>query len=163
MDWNHNQKRYRPSFRCAYRTYWQKYVLIWLRAWRSVNMVQFLAWERDSFLLWNIQAPSGAHPTSYSVGTGALFPRGKVAGAWKLTTAWSSAEVHSEWTDTSTTLYTTMAHKDNFNFYAVNFRNVCVYYVLSSKQETEVSVLCCTRWIINVLFTRDWKCCVGRI
>jgi len=29
-----------------------------------------------------VQTASGAHPASYSMGIGGVFPRGKAAGAW---------------------------------------------------------------------------------
>jgi hypothetical protein len=35
-----------------------------------------------SFNLW-VQTCSGAHPASYSMGTGGPFPEGKCAGAWR--------------------------------------------------------------------------------
>jgi hypothetical protein len=46
-------------------------------------MVQFMAWKNIS-LLKNIQTGSGAHPNSYSVGTGGSFPAVKAA-AWNCT------------------------------------------------------------------------------
>jgi hypothetical protein len=59
------------------------------------------------FSLLHVETGSGAHPTSYPIGTGGSFPGGKAAGAW----SWppTSAEVKKMWVYTSTPPYAFMA------------------------------------------------------
>jgi hypothetical protein len=44
--------------------------------------VRFPAGARDFSLLHRVQTGSGAHPASYTIGTGGSFPGDKAAGAW---------------------------------------------------------------------------------
>jgi len=44
--------------------------------------VIFLAPEGDFSSIWNIQTGSGAHPPSYSMALGALYPRIKWPHTW---------------------------------------------------------------------------------
>jgi hypothetical protein len=44
------------------------------------GVVQFLAGVRDITLLYSLQAGYGAHPASYTVGTGGSYPGVKMGG-----------------------------------------------------------------------------------
>jgi hypothetical protein len=60
----------------------------WLQAGRLRNRSSSPG--RVKNFLFSTSTGSGAHPVSYSIGTGGSFPEGKVAGAWSWPT---SAEV----------------------------------------------------------------------
>jgi hypothetical protein len=72
---------------------------------------------RDSFLCHRVQADSGSHLASYSMGTVGLFPWGSEADH----SPPSSAKVKNTWSYTSTPPHVLMAwclikHSDNFAF-----------------------------------------------
>jgi hypothetical protein len=56
-------------------------------------------------LLHNIQIGSGAHQTSYPLGTGDSFPEGKVAGAWSWPLTSIQCRGQDWWSYTSTPSY----------------------------------------------------------
>jgi hypothetical protein len=47
-------------------------------------------WGQELSRLHVVQTGSGAHPTSYPIGTGFSFPGGKAAGAW----SWPLTSIH---------------------------------------------------------------------
>jgi hypothetical protein len=57
-------------------------------------VVRFLAGTRDSSLLLSDQTDSGAHPVSYSMGSGGSFPWGKATktSSWPLTSIYSQVQ-----------------------------------------------------------------------
>jgi hypothetical protein len=76
--------------------------------------------EAGNFSLHHcVQTGSGAHPTSYPMGTKGSCPGGKAGGAWSWT---SSVEVKNAWSYTSTRPITPswrgaqLKHRDNFTF-----------------------------------------------
>jgi hypothetical protein len=69
------------------------------------SRVRFPAGSGNFSLLHRVQNGSGAHPTSYPMGTRGSFPGGKAAGAW----SWPLHLVPNEWSYTSTPQYTSMA------------------------------------------------------
>jgi hypothetical protein len=85
---------------------------------RPKNRDKLPSWEKDQFLLQNLQSGAGAHPVSYTMGNWgggggelAYFPGHKKLRRKADHTLRSNAEVTNEWSCNSTTTYAFMAYK----------------------------------------------------
>jgi hypothetical protein len=111
-----------------------------LRLWAEQFGVQFLGGSNNWSLLQNVQTCSGAHPASYSLGTGVLLLGINQPQHEANHSPPSSLEVKNEWSCTSASpicLYG--IHRDNitFHIWIVNKFNSLNYYAATFKSETK--------------------------
>ena len=93
---------------------WDSLVSTVTGLWTGWSGIWYRARGRDYFPPQNVQAVSGAHPASYSVGNGSYIPGGKVARHKVDHSPPSTAKVKKEWSRTSTSLWFHGMDRDNF-------------------------------------------------
>ena len=90
-----------------------------------------------------LQYPNmGAHPASYSVGTGGSFPEGKTTKAWSWPLTPSSTEVKNEWSRTST---------PPICFHGVRMSQLCLHLPHPRVRSFPVPTHIVTDWQIHTI------------